>query len=220
MKLHNLILTSVLACGGFAATASAAVVASYPFTGSLNSTDTELNSTASAFGWAYSSNAGLSGAGNVFVRSDVTPGDQALALSGNSYFTFTLTPGAGITLDLTTLTFDTLYNNAGTSVANAVAATYFLRYSGDSFGANIGASFTENYQDTSAGTATARSVDLSALNDITTATEFRIYIYDGSSNLNRTVRLDNVVLNATVIPEPSAALLGSLGLLALLRRRR
>ena len=35
-----------------------------------------------------------------------------------------------------------------------------------------------------------------------------------------TVRMDNVVINGTLVPEPSAALLGALGMIGLLRRRR
>lgn len=38
---------------------------------------------------------------------------------------------------------------------------------------------------------------------------------DGSGS-----RIDNVQFNANIIPEPSVALLGGLGLLAFLRRRR
>ena len=36
----------------------------------------------------------------------------------------------------------------------------------------------------------------------------------------RRLYLDNIAISGTIVPEPSAALLGGLGLLALLRRRR
>ena len=42
----------------------------------------------------------------------------------------------------------------------------------------------------------------------------------GSWSISQSVDNKNLVLNYTVVPEPGAALIGSLGLLALLRRRR
>ena len=48
----------------------------------------------------------------------------------------------------------------------------------------------------------------------------RIQFLDNGPGSWQQAGIDNVLLTATAIPEPSAALLGGLGLLALLRRRR
>jgi uncharacterized protein (TIGR03382 family) len=61
--------------------------------------------------------------------------------------------------------------------------------------------------------------DDSILQGVTAATTFRLYLIDSRGSTAH-ILLDNVTLNATTIPEPSAALLGSLAMLALLRRRR
>ena len=53
--------------------------------------------------------------------------------------------------------------------------------------------------------------------------EFRIYLYDNEDTLTQPIhRIDNFTLNGAVavIPEPSAALISAMGLLALLGRRR
>jgi hypothetical protein len=72
-----------------------------------------------------------------------------------------------------------------------------------------------------AGGSQSATLDLSgaAFQNITTATTFRIYGWDNISTSGN-LRVDDVQLNGTVAPEPSTALLGSLGVLALLRRRR
>jgi hypothetical protein len=46
------------------------------------------------------------------------------------------------------------------------------------------------------------------------------FIATGGSSTTGNLHIESFVINGTVIPEPSAALLGGLGLLALLRRRR
>lgn len=53
----------------------------------------------------------------------------------------------------------------------------------------------------------------------TTTENFRLLRY-GNSSGGWTASSSDAQLNITTIPEPSAALLGGLGLLALLRRRR
>ena len=81
-----------------------------------------------------------------------------------------------------------------------------------------GASF-----DTVLGTATYAAGDFGSksitVNNVAGATAIRIGFWQGDI-LDKAAGLDNVAVSVTAIPEPSAALLGGLGLLALLRRRR
>jgi hypothetical protein len=56
------------------------------------------------------------------------------------------------------------------------------------------------------------------LQGVTFAMTFRLYVADNRGS-SAHILLDNVTLRATTVPEPGAALLGSLGILALFRRR-
>ena len=81
----------------------------------------------------------------------------------------------------------------------------FVRSSIDGYASNIGSTFTQAWDTTTTG----RSIDLSApaFQDITTATTFRLYIFDsGVDTASNGLRLDNVVLNGDVlvVPEPSS----------------
>ena len=93
------------------------MIAQYPFSGAAAarplSTDTELNSTAGDFTERPSDPLnywGFSSAGNAFAQSRGTTDSEAAAVVANDYWSFTVTPAAGFTLDLTTLTFDTIHN--------------------------------------------------------------------------------------------------------------
>ena len=113
-----------------------AVLVDYSFTGNTNSSDTDHNSTATAFSNNYPSDSGLSGSGNYFVRVEVTPATPELT----NYFTFSLTPGTGLSLNLTSLSFRLAM------VDNSVAAfsgTVFVRSSADGYAADI-ASFDQS----------------------------------------------------------------------------
>jgi hypothetical protein len=211
--------------------AHGAVIALYSFaSGSAASTDSDSGSTAGNFTiGAGLTNAGLSTtSNNAFARSDTTAASEAAAAdtpsagTGTSYFGFTVTPGT--TLSLTSLTFKSAYN-AATAGGAAATASYFVRSSRDNFTTDISSTFNETYQDVTGanGTFTTRTVDLSAASfqNLSSAVEFRIYIYDNSTNVNQTPRLDDVTLNG--VPEPSSvglAALGGLGLLARRRRRK
>jgi hypothetical protein len=109
------------------------------------------------------------------------------------------------TLDSTsniTLTFD--YVNVMTSPLNAAI------YSGASFGTVLG---TATY---AAGDSGTKSI---TVNNVAGGTGIRIGFWQGDT-LGEAAGLDNVAVSVTPVPEPSAALLGGLGLLALLHRRR
>jgi MYXO-CTERM domain-containing protein len=100
-----------------------------------------------------------------------------------------------------TLTFD--YVGIVTSSPLNVAI-----YDGASFATVLG---TATY---TAGDYGSKSI---TVNNVAAATDIRIGFWQGTSG---NAGLDNVAVSVTPVPEPSAALLGGLGMLCLLRRRR
>jgi len=222
---------------------NAAVLAQYNFTGSVNTTsDVDVNSTASGLGIGaagdeFGSDHGFSILNTItnqsgaaatipvrFVRGNVTTATAVGAFANNDYFKFTLTPNATFLTNLTSLFFD--YAANGPSNANPNTATFFVR------------SPTVNNSTTNVGTPVEatqgggnfiyrrHTIDLSGaiFQNLTSSIEFRIYVMNSITATNEGIaRLDNITLNGAIapIPEPSSlALVGSLGVLALLRRRR
>jgi hypothetical protein len=220
-KLLPLALLALPLLIGMAPSAQADVIALYTFTSdSLDSTDSESNSTANAF---------VAGSGvtaqfySGHDTTNTTSGADAYQGVGNlsswtasldptKYFSFTVEADAGYNLNLTSLSFFTSKNNNGVD-------TWEVRSSQD-FNSTID-SGTGVYQGSpGTGTWTNPSVSLS-LNNVTGPLEFRIYGYNGNTG---NFRLDDVTLNGSVsaIPEPSTWLLitSGLGALYMLRRRR
>jgi len=155
-----------------------------------------------------------------FVRGNRTTATVVGAIANNDYFKFTLTPNATFLANLTDLFFD--YSGTGTSSIENTS-TFFVRSGADDFAADIG---TTVLAAQFAGNSVFRrqTIDLSgaSFQNLTAAIEFRIYVMNSVTATNDGVaRLDNITLNGTIVPEPSSlALVGSLGVLALLRRRR
>lgn len=194
----------------------AAILANYNFTSATASVDADANSTASSFTSNYGSNSGLSGAGNYFVRVQVTP-PLTDPVTTTNYFTFTVTAASGFTLNLTDLALKTALVDP-----NQPSGTTFVRSSVDGFAFDLG-SYTQT--GTSGSDFTNRSIDLTgaAYQNLSSIT-FRIYHYDDTDSTSSTGlvhRIDDVVLNGSAIPEPaSLAILGLGGLSMLVRRRR
>lgn len=224
-----IITAFVMACS--VSQSQATVIASYAFTGgSPTSSDTELNSTAGNFTVTQpSGTAGDLGfsttSNNAFARSlAITGTTVAAAVTYGNFFSFAATPGSGYELNLTTLTFDSIHNNTSGTAGTpngTVTMNFFIRSSVDAYAANVGSVFSQAYNTTTTG----RSVDLTgaSFQNLSSAVTFRLYVYESTDvSTNQGARWDNVVLNGSVaaVPEPSAALLGGLGGLLLLRRRR
>ncbi|MBK1855185.1 PEP-CTERM sorting domain-containing protein [Verrucomicrobiaceae bacterium 5K15] len=138
-----------------------------------------------------------------------TEDNMAGAIAANQFISFTVSTDAG-TLNLENLSFNVM----GT---NRRALDYEVRSSLDSFASTLasgGITVTD----------AAQNVDLSAAAfDSVSNIEFRIYVDDRLSNGNggSGTAFDDVVLNGTLVPEPSStALLGLGGLALILRRRR
>lgn len=142
-------------------------------------------------------------------------------LDQTPYWDFTVTPEIGETIALSSLTFDAF---ARMNLAGGTAEVdYVLRWSGDAFAGTLAtiAGPQANATDKEV-IVTGLSADLSSLPHQTTAFTFRLEVLNnGGTNGVRSQRgggIDNLTLSA--IPEPASALFGSLGLLAMLRRRR
>lgn len=248
MKIKHLIITSCLAIA--AGNASAAVIVEYTFplvSGAVSNPTTQTattvatNVTASTFGGGgvgtigYSAGAGgasgsTSSEGNATMSRVNTPTTASVNADGSTgfYFTFTVTPDVGKKLNLTTLSF---FYGDDRAEASPTVYNFGLYTSVDSYAAQVGSTLSWSPSDTTAGAppyfslvaggSQYATLDLSgaAFQNLTTATTFRIYGWDNISTSGN-LRVDDVQLNGTVVPEPSTALLGSLGVLILLRRRR
>ncbi len=124
-------------------------------------------------------------------------------LDPTAYFSFTLTPGPGFTINFENFVYTAESSNTG-------ATSFAFRSSVDSFAANIGTP-----------TATGATIVLGApsYQGVSSPIEFRFYGW-GASAAAGSFSINDFTFNGEVIPEPSSALLGALGVLGLLRRRR
>jgi len=144
----------------------------------------------------------------------------AEALAENEYISFTITPAIGPGLQLQSLKFSqALVGSTGATINIGIALFSSVNGFADISDVVTGGHF----QNTTNGvlSLTQREIDLSSLGAVTTPTEFRLYVYDNSGTNGRAHRIDDLVLEGSVIPEPSSVL--SLGVAALFiagRRRR
>lgn len=222
MNLQRTTLLTLLIASSLAASASADVVAKYDFgtptVPSLTSSDSDLNSVASPF----TAGAGFASAltpdttrGNpapdITVPAGTSPSSAAAAITGNDYFSFTLTPVTAVSL--TNLTFDT-------AVSGNVTASYFVQASVGAGGfSNVGSTVS-----TGSSTFSTQTISLSApqFQNLTLPVTFRIYIFDDKSG-SMSDLLDNVTLNGIAsVPEPGTwAMMGlGAGLLGAVQRFR
>mgnify|MGYP001394959707 CR=1 FL=1 len=227
-KIHPLVGLAVFTAGIFSTcgVSSAAILANYTFTGNLNSTGQTFTGTVGDLGFSGGDTGqnGLSGAGNVFFRGNGLTTSIASAITSADYFTFTITPGAGAQYQLENLKFTFgVQNDSATPFTGSVA----LYSSLDGFTNQIGSTATRAIAaNTGVQFNAPATIDLSGLSTLVplAPVEFRFYAaisdLSGGNVDNRIVRLDDIQLNGALIPEPSAAFLGSIGALALIRRKR
>ncbi len=213
-KLSRLALLGFLAVS-LTTAAKANIVANYSFSGSSRASfDSDLNSAASAFtdgpDWVASIDPVRGNpTPSISVDSAQTDGStQSGAITANDYYTFTITPNPGVTLNLTTLSFDFAnYTNSGVFPTENI----FARSSFDNFSANLAAATTVSAA--SAGTFTNVNISLTAagFQNVTAPIEFRLYIFDSTTNVDKGALVDNVILQS--VPEPSVYMLLGVGIL-------
>jgi hypothetical protein len=202
----------------------AATLLQYTFAGgSAAPTTVGENVEGSNAAWIGLLNSGFSGSTNTaYVRSDSAPN----SFDSGQYFEFTITADPGFVLNLESLEF----RMGGQNVVGAEYTVYAnVRTSEDFYASDLfinpGSVTTASHTIIDANTTTYANftVDLSGFTDLTSLT-LRLYPSDSLSSNNRFYRYDSVTLNGSVnaVPEPTALTLlaGSVGLLAILRRRR
>lgn len=208
MKRKSRTLALVAFSALAAVSSQGAILANFDFTGgSLANSAAPITgitistvSTASSFN-SFTSSSGFDSAAQISGASAFFSGPTTQAAAGNA-LVFTITAGQGYEFSLDGFSF------LARSTAQAPADVGF------EIGSNS-YDFSGSYSNDSV--ITTISNQLLGLSGLTSAT---ISIQGWNSSGTSELQLDNLVATGTVIPESSAALLGGLGLLTLLRRRR
>ena len=215
-----------LSLGAF--TSTAATLAQYSFTGgSLVATSFDSTNFTSASD--VSRGAGFNAPATFTTDWVYAQGNQTLAAdpasNATTYFTFTLTPKAGVTYNLTSLTFDAAFYEI-TGISNGGTTNYVIRSDVLGYATDI-ASITEAGQTTTTPTFHGKTVDLSGASyqGIGATATFRIYVWDSITAGSRVSAIDNLTLNGTItpVPEPSSySVMAGVAAVAFagLRRRR
>lgn len=242
-KLLQFSASALLVC---ATASSAATIAGYDFTGGssleasqfgsnviagaveLNDSETSMglnsdrgDNTGTTAGISFSTAAGSIIAGNGNLKTS----SRDAAITDGDFFSFTIAPEAGFELDLDTIVFSA----ARAFDVNRSAESFALMSSITGFETTDTSLLTGAITTVEVGVGAYQQFSLdvsenSLFQNITTSTEFRIYMWGGTgSGSQAAIQYDNIGVTGDVlaIPEPAsfAAFLG-LGSLALILRRR
>lgn len=238
MNKKSLFCTSTVALLAVSAASHAAVTVTYDFDNSANralaaETGADAGSiAANDFGFFSTSeegssgdDSGISSSGNAFIRPDSTGNDTAAALADDDYFSFTLNVTSSDTFRIDSLTFDFGGNSGSGTNSAAFTSNVLVQSSAGGFGTgNPTLTVTPSsvfVPDTDSLTLVNGDVDVSGLTfDTANPITFQIRFHDDTNAVSTVNRVDNVVVNASIVPEPSAAFLGVIGALCFLLRRR
>jgi hypothetical protein len=136
------------------------------------------------------------------VTNTATP-DEASAVAGGTYWSFTVTPNAGFAMSFSHLDFSVARGGAATP------RTWYLYSSIDGF--TTGSSLGSADVTTQRPTLSPATVDLSAarFQGLTGPVEYRMYI--STPGTGQSLEFSNVTLNGTVAPVPEPASLALAG---------
>lgn len=221
---------------------SSAATVAYQFTGGsmvpivtgLPAGVTASDFSIGSFTFANLSDNGGSGNSLRISGNDFTATGTGASFTANTVLSFSLTIPVGVTLDLTSITYD--FTSAGLTGGDFTNARVFSNIDGSddviadtigiigvsSNGATSGTGVLVSLAtpDSNASNgANSNDGDFDSLTNQTITFSMPLVRSAGTAS-NDFVDFDNITLNFEQVPEPSAALLGGLGLLALLRRRR
>lgn len=189
----------------------------------VDSTHADISASLLAFGAGLGPAAGWNTSLSSFAHTLTS--SLSAAVAANDYFTFTLTPGAGKQVSYSSI-YNLIAMNAGGSAPLDSAIEFTLMSSLTGFTASDGlASFIAVHDDaTGSGaqdnTHTYDVSGVSALQNVGSAVEFRLYTHTSSGTPNRMAighiffndGADDLRVDGTVIPEP--ATLGLVGFFA------
>lgn len=156
------------------------------------------------------------------IENDSTPA------ATSTWIEFTLTPKAGKTFDLGTVTWYIQAKRQGFANNPYVAGSQLYVSKEADFSTTLGSSAVVESSAPASGPEGAEgpwvqgSADFSSLNTFTDADTayFRLVLTGGSGGHTKDLRIDDIVVNAVPEPTTAALLLGGIGLLALRSRRR
>jgi len=208
--------------------ARAEVIASYGFNDTASSSDLQANTLAGTFSNGPGVNPfTYSGLGTPPKSADLNNSSfyqttRTGAIAQDDYLTFSVDVDSGYTVSFASLSFYTLRDATGGAGA---PDSYSVFTSQDGFASSVGTDIG-GIVATTGTTFTQHTLDLSGFSNlqaVTTATEFRIYMWTtngigGASE--RQFRLDEVALDGTVIPEPAVIGLVGIATMGLLFGRR
>lgn len=183
------------------------VSAQYMFTRTTAAQIFDTNLTASAFSAAgvaggFSTTVGffISPDASIRARGDVTAGNAVDALANGNYMSFSVSPVFGRGLAITNIEFQAMYGNYLFQEPNAAEAVIFVRSSLDNFSSDLG-SWTLQPDTVVFPAWYDLNLELGdAFTNVIGGVEFRLYIYDDSTQNQVGVRVDNLYVRAGTFP--------------------
>jgi len=148
------------------------------------------------------------------ITNAATPTTVADAVTANSFFTFSITPAAGTSIQLIQFSLWANYSTNQES-ANELA----LQINTGSGFQTIG---TTTFDVTGGATGGAQYfIPITGFDNVTGTAQFRVVMYDSAGvTWNLFTRIDDMTITGNIIPEPSSALLiAAVSVLGLRRKR-
>lgn len=238
---------AVLVTYNFNASTYAASGIASGLTGSAITPGTQIATSGTNFTTAYSTEGAASfvaSGTSIYAGSANTETAFGVAATNGIYLEFTLTPDAGKKLNMVNLSVD-VARGAGASNIDRLRFAVTSSVAGHAYANRLTIS-TENATDFASiphilesakgnaiqvaplglnqawGNGDNTIIDLSGLSfqNISSATTFRLYAFSTVSDNSHDIRLDNIFLNGSVIPEPGTFALLMVGLAGVMLRRR